>query len=78
MVFKNFFFYGLTNFVIEWWVTSGSMDMAGIMAGITAALCLLSIPIYIFGKQYRNFWHHNNILKKLHLETTNTEAVGGH
>ncbi|KAI1610620.1 major facilitator superfamily domain-containing protein [Exophiala viscosa] len=78
MVFKNFFFYGLTNYVIDWWVKDGSMDMAGIMAGLTAALCLLSVPIYIFGKRYRNFWHHNNLLKKLHLETTNTEAVGGH
>lgn len=68
------FFYGLTNYVINWWVKDGSMDMAGTMAGLTAVLCLMAVPMYIFGKKYRNFWHHHNLLKKLHLETDHTGA----
>ncbi|KIW49206.1 hypothetical protein PV05_10905 [Exophiala xenobiotica] len=77
MVFKNFFFYGLTNYVINWWATDGALDMAGTMAGITAILCLLGIPIYVWGKKYRNYWHHHNLLKKLRLETDQTFGEGG-
>ncbi|KAL6241457.1 hypothetical protein RBB50_011721 [Rhinocladiella similis] len=79
MVFKNFFFYGLTNYVIDWWATHGALAMAGTMSGLCAALCLLGIPMYIFGKRYRLWWHHNNLLKKLHLETDQTFGeTGGH
>ncbi len=50
--------------------------MAGIMAGITACLCLLAIPMYVFGKKYRYWWHKHNALRWLHLETdpAGTEA----
>ncbi|EXJ63758.1 hypothetical protein A1O7_00093 [Cladophialophora yegresii CBS 114405] len=77
MVFKNFFFYGLTNYVIDWYATTGAIDMAGIMAGITGFLCLLAIPMYVFGKKYRYFWHKHNALKWLHLETDHSGAEGG-
>ncbi|OCT53129.1 hypothetical protein CLCR_09908 [Cladophialophora carrionii] len=76
MVFKNFFFYGLTNYVIDWYATSGAIDMAGTMAGITGFLCLLAIPMYVYGKKYRYFWHKHNALKWLHLETDHAGAEG--
>jgi len=77
MVFKNLFFYGLTNFVINWYLGKGAISMAGTMAGVTGALCLLAIPMYIFGKKYRYYWHKHNALKWLHLETDHTGAEGG-
>ncbi|KIW73930.1 hypothetical protein PV04_02009 [Phialophora macrospora] len=76
MVFKNFFFYGLTNYVIDWYLTQGAVDMAGTMAGITGFLCLLAIPMYIYGKKYRYFWHKHNALKWLHLETDHAGSEG--
>lgn len=76
-VFKNFFFYGLTNYVIDWYLTQGAVDMAGTMAGITGFLCLLAIPMYIYGKKYRYWWHKHNALKWLHLETDHAGAEGG-
>ena len=76
-VFKNFFFYGLTNYVIDWYLTQGAVNMAGVMGGVTAFLCLLAIPMYIFGKKYRYFWHKHNALQWLRLETDHAGAEGG-
>lgn len=53
------------------------MKMAGVMAGITAFFCVLAIPIYVYGKKYRYFWHKHNALRWLHLETDHAGAEGG-
>jgi hypothetical protein len=73
-VFKNFFFYGLTNYVIKWWTNQGIVNLCGTMAGITVFLCLLAVPIYIYGKRYRAYWHKHNIIKMLRLETDHSGA----
>jgi hypothetical protein len=64
----------LTNYIIEWYLTYGAVQVAGIMAGITGFSCLLAVPMYVFGKRYRHFWHHHNALRWLHLETDHTGA----
>ena len=38
MVFKNFFFYGLSNFINNWVATSGPIQTFNVMGGISAAL----------------------------------------
>jgi hypothetical protein len=38
MVFKNFFFYGLSNFINDWVASSGPVQVFNIMGGISAAL----------------------------------------
>lgn len=48
--------------------------MVGVMAGITAFMSILSIPMYIYGKRYRLWWHKHNALKWLHLETDHSGA----
>lgn len=40
MVFKNFFFYGLSNFINNWVATSGAVQTFNVMGGISAALVL--------------------------------------
>lgn len=74
MVFKNFFFYGITDYGIGWLQTKGPADMFSAMAGISAGVILTSVPLYIYGKKYRSFWQHHNLLKMWHLETDNTGA----
>ncbi|KEF53491.1 uncharacterized protein A1O9_10466 [Exophiala aquamarina CBS 119918] len=74
MVFKNFFYYGLTNYIIDWYFKYGTVQMGGIMAGVTGFCCILALPMYIFGKRYRHYWHHHNIITKLRLETDHTGA----
>jgi len=40
MMFKNFFFYGLSNFINNWFAQSGSEQVFNVMGGISAALVL--------------------------------------
>jgi hypothetical protein len=52
----------------------GGVDVVGVMSGLTSFLCVLAIPLYIFGKRYRTFWNRYNVIKILHLETDHTGA----
>lgn len=74
MVTSADYFFSLTNYVIRWWETQGVKNLCGTMAGITALLCLLALPMYIFGKRYRAFWNRYNIIKMLRLETDKSGA----
>jgi hypothetical protein len=38
MMFKNFFFYGLSNFINNWFAQSGPEQVFNVMGGISAAL----------------------------------------
>lgn len=51
--------------------------MFNIIAGITGGCGLTTIPVYIYGKRYRRFRAHHNMIKILRLETdlTGTEAA---
>jgi hypothetical protein len=71
------FAHRLTNYIIDWYLLQGAVKMAGTMAGITAFLCLLAIPFYVWGKVYRNYWHHHNLVRKFGLETDHTGAEAG-
>ncbi|KAM6529307.1 hypothetical protein FALCPG4_007448 [Fusarium falciforme] len=73
-LFKNFFYYGIIRFIIQWSQTMGFVKMSGTMAGICAGLYLLAIPVYVFGKRYRAWWAHYGFIKTLHLETDKTGA----
>ncbi|KAH7118615.1 major facilitator superfamily domain-containing protein [Dactylonectria estremocensis] len=68
ITFKNFFFYGLTNFIVEWYVTKGAAEVFDVIAGITAFLVLLTVPMYVYGKRYRHHWGHHNLLVKMGLD----------
>ena len=62
--------------MINWYLLQGAVKMVGVMAGITAFLCLLAIPMYVYGKRHRLWLHHNSALTRLHLETDQTGAGG--
>ncbi|CAK7236642.1 hypothetical protein SBRCBS47491_009707 [Sporothrix bragantina] len=68
ITFKNFFFYGLTNYIVEWFTDQGAQNLFGVIAGITGFLMLLTFPMYIYGKRYRHYWSSHNLLVKLHLD----------
>ena len=77
MAFKNFFFYGMSYYVNNWIVTGGPMQMFGVMAGISAFVILLAVPLYIWGKRYRSFWARHNLMRYAGLKS-HAEVVGGH
>ncbi|KAG5290186.1 MFS transporter [Histoplasma ohiense] len=67
LVFKNMFSFLLTYFAYDWLVLSKPKHVFTTIASIQVGVCLLSIPMYIFGKRNRSYFHRNDILKKLNL-----------
>ncbi|KAH8815024.1 MFS transporter-like protein [Xylogone sp. PMI_703] len=63
LLFKNFFSFALTWKAYNWLVDNGTYDTFMAIASIQVVICLLSIPMYIFGKRNRSFFHRHNILK---------------
>ncbi|KAK3991002.1 putative MFS transporter [Cladorrhinum sp. PSN332] len=67
IVFKNILSFGLTFSAFEWLVTLGTKatTLFIIVGSIQVAVCLTSIPMYIYGKRLRSYWHRNDWLAKL-------------
>jgi hypothetical protein len=61
LVFKNFFSFGLTWHSYDWLVHSGIKPVFMAVASVQVAVCLLTIPMYVFGKKNRSFWARHNI-----------------
>ncbi|KAI9818152.1 MAG: hypothetical protein M1827_000777 [Pycnora praestabilis] len=68
LVFKNIFSFGLTWSAYNWIVQNGILHTFYIIASIQVVVCLLSIPLYIFGKRNRSFFHRHDIVKIAHLD----------
>ncbi|KIY03790.1 uncharacterized protein Z520_00481 [Fonsecaea multimorphosa CBS 102226] len=72
MVFRSFVGYGIADVIVDWYMSAGPVQIFDITAGIVGAFCLLSVPLYVFGKRYRSYWQHHNLIKILNLETDKT------
>ncbi|KAL5363786.1 major facilitator superfamily domain-containing protein [Aspergillus floccosus] len=67
LIFKNMFSFILTFFAYDWLVSNGIKPAFLAISSIQMAICVLSIPMYIFGKRNRSFFARHDILKALHL-----------
>ncbi|QKX62649.1 uncharacterized protein TRUGW13939_09810 [Talaromyces rugulosus] len=68
LIFKNVFSFVLTFFAYNWLVVKDGSRVPFLALGsIQMGICLLAIPMYIFGKRNRSFFARNDILKMLHL-----------
>jgi hypothetical protein len=67
LIFKNLFAYVLTYFAYGWLVQTGVRKTFIIIASVQVAVCLLSIPMYVFGKRSRSFFYRYDLLKMAHL-----------
>ncbi|KAI1814748.1 major facilitator superfamily transporter [Poronia punctata] len=63
IIFKNMFSFGLTFKAYEWLVESGIERVFYTLGAVQIVVCLLSIPMYVFGKRNRSFFHRHDILK---------------
>ncbi|KAI9848685.1 MAG: hypothetical protein M1837_006772 [Sclerophora amabilis] len=63
LMFKNLFSFGLTWSAYNWVVSNGISHTFNIMGSIQIVVCLLSIPMYIYGKRNRSFFYRHDILK---------------
>jgi hypothetical protein len=70
IIFKNFFSYGLTYKAYDWILENKTkaQPVFNALGTVQLIVCLLSIPMYIYGKRNRSFWHRHDILKKLGLK----------
>ena len=69
LIFKNMFAFILTYYANDWIV--GSRGLRGvfiIIGSLQVGICLLSIPMYVFGKRNRSFFARHDILKLTHLK----------
>ncbi|CAG8057075.1 unnamed protein product [Penicillium olsonii] len=67
LVFKNMFSFVLTFYAYDWFSHGGIKHTMVILGSIQVGICLLSIPMYIFGKWNRSFFARHDILEMLHL-----------
>ncbi|KAL1798163.1 hypothetical protein ACET3X_002200 [Alternaria dauci] len=71
LVFKNVFSFGLTFKGFDWVVDAGRRsgqgggggikDLFVAVGSVQVAVCALTIPMYIFGKKNRGFFHRHNV-----------------
>ncbi|POR32388.1 hypothetical protein TPAR_07403 [Tolypocladium paradoxum] len=57
MIVKNFLFWGFSYILNDWIVLWGPARMFYSVAGIQLALCLTTVPLYMYGKKLRAWWH---------------------
>ncbi|CAK7205186.1 hypothetical protein SEUCBS139899_007951 [Sporothrix eucalyptigena] len=69
LIFKNFFSYGLTYKAYDWLVANGTKarPVFNALGSVQLVVCLLAIPMYVFGKRNRSFFYRHDILKALGL-----------
>ncbi|KAF4447940.1 hypothetical protein F53441_8599 [Fusarium austroafricanum] len=60
---KNVFAFGMSFYVNDWVATQGVRNCFFVIGGITAAVSIATIPMYIFGKKARSFaFRHGSLL----------------
>jgi len=61
---RNLLTFGLTYFVNNWLAASGVLAVFNVLGSIFIAICLTTIPLWIFGKRARGWIARNQWLKK--------------
>ncbi|KAI1418356.1 MFS general substrate transporter [Hypoxylon sp. FL1857] len=59
---RNLLTFGLTYFVNDWLAKDGVLKVFNVLGGVFVAVNLLTIPLWIFGKQLRSFIARNKSL----------------
>ncbi|KAJ3484299.1 hypothetical protein NLG97_g7091 [Lecanicillium saksenae] len=60
ILFKNFFSFVVTYYALDWLIAGGIRRVLVIISILQVAICLLSVPMYIFGKRNRAFFHRHD------------------
>ncbi|EJT74215.1 hypothetical protein GGTG_08059 [Gaeumannomyces tritici R3-111a-1] len=70
IIFKNVFSYALTYKAYDWIQENQTRatPVFNALATVQVVVCVLSIPMYIWGKRIRSFYHRHDMLVKLGLK----------
>ncbi|KAL0936542.1 major facilitator superfamily transporter [Colletotrichum truncatum] len=63
IIFKNMFSFGLTYGAYDWVIDGGIKTTMIAIASIQVVVCALSIPMYIYGKRVRAYFHKHDLLE---------------
>jgi MFS family permease len=69
IIYKNFLFYGFSNFVNNWVTTAGPAKVFYALGGLNIGFVALAPIFYVFGKRYRSIWARYNILEHLKIRS---------
>jgi hypothetical protein len=56
MIFKNIFSFALTFKGYDWLIHNGPKRVFIAVGIVQAVICLLSVPMWVFGKKWREIW----------------------
>lgn len=70
-------FYGLSNFANPWVASNGPAQILYVFGGTSLFLCLLAIPVWIYGKRLRSWWARHDLFVKFGMQTTGPAFVVG-
>ncbi|PHH67200.1 hypothetical protein CDD81_2969 [Ophiocordyceps australis] len=62
IIFKNILSFVLTWYAYEWLIRGGLRKVMIIIASVQVGVCLLSIPMYVYGKRIRAFYYRHDPL----------------
>ena len=68
IIWKNIFSFILAYNAYTWVFKSGINDIFIAFASIEVVICLMSVPMYVFGKRSRAYFHRHDILKACRLK----------
>ena len=63
IIFKNVFSFVLAYFAYTWVFSTGIKHMFVVFGSIEVVICVLSVPMYVFGKINRAFWQKHDVLR---------------
>jgi len=61
---RNFLTFGLTYFVNSWLAKSGPLEVFCTLGGLFLFVCLLTAPLWVFGKRIRSWIGRNEFLER--------------
>lgn len=67
---QNFIYYALSCAANDWVAAKGPEQIMYVFGGTGLLLCLLSVPVYIFGKKMRRWWAMNDLFVKFGMQKT--------
>ncbi|KAH7376294.1 major facilitator superfamily domain-containing protein [Plectosphaerella cucumerina] len=62
-IFKNFLGFGLTFSAYDWIIQSGPRTVMLAISIVQVVVCATSIPMYIYGKRVRAYYHKHDLLR---------------
>ena len=61
---RNFLTFGLTYFVVDWLLSDGALKVFNVLGGLFLLVCVLTLPLWIFGKRARSWIARNGFLSR--------------